>query len=244
MLSKFHKYLKKISLSLLGGAAALALGLLLLVPEAQSGETYYECALRPQKEKPASGRKKMNHSNHSVVRKNYYNIQRRTYGPTDVMVRRERTLGELTTNTVEKVLDDGTTQRVVRITHKSKSETPSGVNRIGRKGKREKAQKEAVEKAQKDAKGFRTHSDKTNDFNALKWQAATPPTGGVHTASSPRRAGMAERKEKRPGDKDPNGSARKIKERNRERQGESSVTNITRRAQYAGSADDKADADN
>jgi len=239
MLSKFHKYLKKISLSLLGGAAALALGLLLLVPEAQSGETYYECALRPQKEKPASGRKKMNHSNHSVVRKNYYNIQRRTYGPTDVMLKRERTLGGPTTNTFLRILDDGTTQRVVRITHKKKSETPSGVNRIGRKGKREKAEKEALKKAQKDARGFQTDSKKTNDFSALRFQKATPPGGAVQTASAPKASHDPARAKKSLSERHTKMNATLLKERKREMAEEPGDPIQTPRATY----EDAEDAD-
>ena len=241
MLSKFHKYLKKIALSLVGGVFALALGLLLLVPEAQSGETYTKAALNPGRT-GSGGRKTINHGNRSVFKINRYNVQRPVSGPTDVMRRDERTLGAPITNYVDKVTEDGTTQRVMRITRNQSKYTPSGVHRVGRKGKLEKEQKEAVEKAKKDAKGFRTHSDKTNDFNALKWQAAAPPTGGVHTASSPRRAGMAERKEKKPGDKDPNGSARKLKERNSERNGEKAKEKI-RRATPNGSADDSADHD-
>ena len=216
MLSKFHKYLKKIGLSFIGGVFALALGLLLLVPEAQSGETYGECALRPQKPKVASDRKKMNHGNRTVVRKNYYNIQRRTYGPTDVMFRKERTLGPLTTNMVMMVTADGTTQHVMRISHKKKSETPSGVNRIGRKGKREKEQKDAVEKAKKDARGFQTDSKKTNDFGALRFQKATPPTSAVQTARAPRPSHDPKHPEKSLSERHTRMNATLLKERKRE----------------------------
>ncbi|MBP5627793.1 hypothetical protein J6X96_06485 [bacterium] len=239
MLSKFHKHLKKMSLSLLGGAAALALGLLLLVPEAQSGETYYECALRPQKQKVASDRKKMNHSNHTVVKKNYYNIQRRTYGPTDVMGKRERTLGDLTTNTVIRISDDGTTQRFLRITHKSKKETPSGVNRVGRKGKREKARKDALEKAQKDARGFQTDSKKTNDFSALRFQKATPPTSAVQTASAPKASHDPARSKKSLSERHTRMNATLLKERKRETAEELGAPIQTPRASY----EDAQDAD-
>ena len=216
MLSKFHKYLKKIGLSFIGGVFALALGLLLLVPEVQSGETYGERALRPQEQKGASDRKKMNHGNRTVTRQNYYNPQRQTYGPTDVMDRKERTLGELTTNTVIKILDDGTTQRIVRISHKSKKETPSGVNRIGRKGKREKEQKDAVEKAKKDARGFQTDSKKTNDFGALRFQKATPPTNAVQTARAPRPSHDPARAKKSLSERHTRMNATLLKERKRE----------------------------
>ena len=208
-----------------------------MVPEAQSGETYGECALRSQKEKVASGKKKMNHSNHAVVEKNYYNIQRRTYGPTDVMGRKERTLGELTTNTVIKISDDGTTQRVIRITHKSKKETPSGVNRIGRKGKRDKAQKDAVEKAKKDARGFQTDSKKTNDFGALRFQKATPPGNSVQTASAPKASHDPARAKKSLSERHTKMNATLLKARQRETADELGAPIQTPRAMYA-DADD------
>jgi len=237
MPSKFHKYLKKISLSLVGGVFALALGLLLLVPEAQSGETYGECALRPQKPKVASDRKKMNHGNRTVVRQNYYNIQRRTYGPTDVMFRKERTLGPLTTNMVMMVTADGTTQHVMRITHKKKSETPSGVNRVGRKGKRDKAQKDAVEKAKKDARGFQTDSKKANDFGALRFQKATPPTSSVQTASAPKASHDPARAKKSLSERHTKMNATLLKARQRETAEELGAPIQTPRATYA-DADD------
>lgn len=237
MLSKFHKYLKKIGLSFIGGVFALALGLLLLVPEAQSGETYGECALRPQKPKVASDRKKMNHGNRTVVRQNYYNIQRRTYGPTDVMFRKERTLGPLTTNMVIMVTADGTTQHVMRITHKKKSETPSGVNRIGRKGKRDKAQKDAVEKAKKDARGFQTDSKKTNDFGALRFQKATPPGNSVQTASAPKASHDPARAKKSLSERHTKMNATLLKARQRETAEELGAPIQTPRATYA-DADD------
>ena len=239
MLSKFHKYLKKINLSLLGGAAALALGLLLLVPEAQSGETYYECALRPQKQKVASDRKKMIHSNRTIVRKNYYNPQRRVYGPTDVFKKRERTLGPAITNTIFRISDDGATQRVLRITHKSKSETPSGVNRIGRKGKREKAQEDALKKARKDARGFQTDSKKTNDFSALRFQKATPPGSAVQTASAPKASHDPARAKKSLSERHTRMNATLLKERKREMAEDPGDPIQTPRATY----EDAEDAD-
>jgi len=194
-MSKFRKYLKKLALSLLGGGLALALGLLLLVPEAQSGETYVRCALRPQK-RETGGRKKMNHGNRTVMRVNRYDTQRRTYGPTDVMKRQERTLGEKSTNIILRISDDGRTQRFVRVTHKPKKETPSGVNRVGRKGKKDKKRREAIERLKNDGKdkGFRKTSTSSNDVDAVSWQVAAPPAGEVQTTvSAPRAAAGGER---------------------------------------------------
>ena len=165
--------------------------------------------------------------------------------------------------------EDG--EAVIYKPRKQETGKPSAVHRVGRKGKERERQREALQTELENAGAFAEQGERkplekgeskkslrkegreggaldasaasSNGFSNLEWQAAAPPTGGVHTASSPRRSGNVERREKGLGDKDPNGSARKIKERNRERQGESCVTNIARRAQYAGSADDSADHD-
>jgi len=195
MLARFRKHLKKLSLSVLTGGLALALGLLLLVPEDSFGETKTKRNLQPVSQ-GSGAKKKMNHGNKAVMTVNRYNIQRPVSGPTDVMKRRERTLGELTTNIVVRVSEDGTTHHVMRVTHKSSKETPSGVNRVGRKGKREQKQKEALEKLRKDDpnQGFRKNSTSTNDIDSLSWQIAAPPAGTVSsTVTAPKAAVGGER---------------------------------------------------
>ena len=195
MLARFRKHLKKLSLSVLTGGLALALGLLLLVPEDSFGETKTKRNLQPVSQ-GSGAKKKMNHGNRAVMTVNRYDIQRPVSGPTDVMKRRERTLGELTTNVIARVSEDGTTHHVMRVTHKSSKETPSGVNRVGRKGKREQKQKEALEKLRNGdpSQGFRKTSSSTNDIDSLRWQVAAPPTGTVNsTVSAPRAAAGGER---------------------------------------------------
>lgn len=292
MLSKFHKYLKKIGLSFIGGVFALALGLLLLVPEAQSGETGTKKFTRASREVDG-GRKKMNRTNRSATYVPTYNVQRVTYGPTDVVPRKPRRPDYMImngeTNYVVRgrgvVIREGETNDLVLVRHgenhiaqgekegdilikgsERNADQPTGVHRIGRKGKEKERQRQAVLAELENAKGFAKEKEKdgrknkldkegksgdsmdasessTNGIKTLVWQTAAPPSGSVHTASSPRRAGSLEHRGDRERGKDINNSARKIKERNRERQVDSE-TNIIRRAHNTGSADDKADADN
>jgi hypothetical protein len=284
MFNKIRKIIKDISLPTLGAALALVLGALLLVPEAQSGVVKgTKNFTRASRE--TSGRKKMNRTNHSATYVPRYNVQRITYGPTDIprFRRPEYVIMNGETNVVivtpegeketrpvpvvEKIKisrgEDG--EAVIYKARKQETGKPTGVHRVGRKGKEKERQREAFQAEQDAARSFDKESkerDKklrkegkgggsvdaseasTNDLKTLMWQTAAPPSGSVHTASSPRRAGSLAKKGNVLRSQDLNGSARKIKERNRERQGECSVTNIARRAQYAGSADDKADADN
>ena len=164
-----------------------------------------------------------------------------------------------------KINREGEIEKVVKI-RKAETGKPSSVHRVGRKGKERERQKEALKAELDSAESFGKAGEKagqekrlgkegkggdsmdasetsTNDLKTLMWQTAAPPSGSVHTASSPRRAGSLAKKGNVQRSQDINGSARKIKERNRERQGDNE-TNIIRRAQHIGSADDKADADN
>ena len=317
MLSKFHKYLKKIGLSFIGGVFALALGLLLLVPEAQSGETGARKYTRESGETGArkytresgetgakkyntresgetdTGRKKMNRTNRSVDYVPRYDVQRMNYGPTDIPSRRPRrpdyvvTDGE-TNYVVHRrgaLVGNGETNKAVLLKQGERqiaqgekegrvlikgserdSDQPTGVHRIGRKGKEKERQRQALLAEQNAAESFGKGREKdtprkqlgkegkggdsmgasetsTNGIKTLMWQTAAPPSGSVHTARSPRRAGSLERRGDIQRNRDVNNSARKIKERNRERQGESK-TNVVRRTHSKESADDKADSSN
>lgn len=284
MFNKLHKIIKNSGLPTLGAALALILGALLLVPEAQSGVTGTKKFVRASRE--TGGRRKMNRTNRSATYVPRYNVQKATYGPTDVLPPFRRpdymimngetnavivnAKGEKETvkvPVVEKVKlnREGEIEKVVKI-RKAETGKPSSVHRVGRKGKERERQKEALKAELDSAEAFGKAGEKagqkkrlgkegkggdsmdasetsTNDLKTLMWQTAAPPSGSVHTASSPRRAGSLAKKGNVQRSQDINGSARKIKERNRERQGDSE-TNIIWRAQHIGSADDYADADN
>ena len=240
-----------------------------------------------------TGRKKMNRTNRSVDYVPRYDVQRMNYGPTDIPSRRPRRpnyvvvdgetnyvvhrrgalAGNGETNNVmllkqgERHIAQGEKDgRVLIKGSEQDSDQPTGVHRVGRKGKERERQRQAVLAEQDAAESFGKAREKdnprkrlgkegkggdsmgasetsTNGLKNLMWQTAAPPSGSVHTARSPRRAGSLERRGDIQRNYDVNNSARKIKERNRERQGESK-TNIVRRTRSKESADDKADSSN